>query len=301
MLPLILSFLIINASPDVGTAGFTFLKFTPSAKEAAMANTSIGLESNGGFGFWYNPSSIVKGSAISLGYLGLPAGIQYGAVGYAKSKPISFVQSGGIGVTFLNSGPMKRTDEAGNELGTFSVTYACLKASGNIIQDKNINAGVGIKILYGSIDSFMGFGLAGDLGIRYKPTIQGLTLGVAVKNFGYQVKAFDQEKDKLPLDIGIGAGYNASNDITLAFDVHKPIDNRVLFNLGVEGWANKYVALRAGYNSLGEDYKTGGSSDIMSGFSVGLGVKYLNYQVDYSFTPMGDWGRLHHITLFLSL
>jgi hypothetical protein len=137
--------------------------------------------------------------------------------------------------------------------------------------------------------------------VRYKPNIKGLTVGAVVRNFGYQIKAFNAERDKLPLDIGVGVGYAIGDNINLALDIHKPIDNTILFNLGAEGWVNKYVALRAGYNSLGTNYRTSGTSDITAGFSVGLGVKYSKYQVDYSFTPMGDLGRLHHITVFFSL
>jgi hypothetical protein len=147
----------------------------------------------------------------------------------------------------------------------------------------------------------MGLGVATDLGLRFKPDVAGLTIGAVVRNLGYQVKAFDAVRDRLPLDIGIGLGYSISNNVNLALDIHKPIDNTVLFNLGAEAWVNKYVALRGGYNSLGKDYKTGGTSDITSGLSVGLGVKYSRYQVDYSFTPMGDLGRLHHITVFFGL
>ncbi len=305
MLSLILSLLIINANPDAGTAGFNFLKIIPSAKEASMANATIGLETNSSlsaFGFWYNPAASVEKTVVGAGYLNYLAGISYGIIGYTKQAPFSFLKSGGVGISFLNSGSIKRTDINGSELGTFSVSYLNLDAAGNItLMKEKLNAGLALKIIYGSIDSFIGLALATDLGIRFYPDIKGLTLGAVIRNFGYQIKAFDEVRDKLQLDIGIGAGYNLTENINLALDIHKPIDNTVLFNLGTEGWINKYVALRGGYNSLGKDYRTGGISDITSGLSVGLGVKYSKYQVDYSFTPMGDLGRLHHITLFFAL
>jgi len=329
MLSLILSLLIINASPDAGTAGFNFLKITPSAKEASMANATIGLETNSSlsaFGFWYNPAAGVEKAVIGAGYLNYLAGISYGVIGYSKKAPFSFLKSGGIGISFLNSGPIKRTDINGNELGTFSVSYLNLDIAGNISLTSGLDAGLGLKILYGSIDSFFGLGLATDLGLRFKPDIKGLTLGAVVRNLGYQVKAFNKERDKLPSEIGIGAGYNLNNNTNIALDIRAFdfrndtiyirndtiylfkglkgwIDKHASFriNFGIEGWINKFVALRGGYNSLGKDYKTGGTTDITSGLSVGLGVKYSRYQVDYSFTPMGNLGRLHHITLLFAL
>jgi len=305
MIQLILSFLIINASPDVGTTGFNFLKIAPSAKEAAMANASIGLESNtswSGFKLWYNPAANITNRNIGVGYLNYVAGINIGAVSYSKEKPFPFLNSGGIAISYLNSGKIKRTDINGNELGTFTISYLNLNPAGNVTLIKDqLNGGVGFKIIYGAIDSFYTIAVGADLGVRYKPNIKGLTVGAVVRNFGYQIKAFNAERDKLPLDIGVGVGYAIGDNINLALDIHKPIDNTILFNLGAEGWVNKYVALRAGYNSLGTNYRTSGTSDITAGFSVGLGVKYSKYQVDYSFTPMGDLGRLHHITVFFSL
>jgi hypothetical protein len=305
MLSLILSLLIINANPNAGTAGFNFLKIIPSAKEAAMANATIGLENNSdfsSFGFWFNPAASVIQPAFGISYINYLAGISYGSIGYTKQAPFSFLKSGGIGVSFFNSGVIKRTDINGSELGTFSVSYLNLDAAGNVaLMNEKLHAGMAVKVIYGSIDSFMGLGVATDLGLRYKPDVAGLTIGAVVRNLGYQVKAFDEVRDKLPLDIGIGFGYSINNNVNFALDIHKPVDNTVLFNLGAEAWVNKYVALRGGYNSLGKDYRTGGTSDITSGLSIGLGVKYSRYQVDYSFTPMGDLGRLHHITVFFSL
>jgi hypothetical protein len=305
MLSLILSLLIVNANSNAGTTGFNFLKIIPSAKEAAMANATIGLENNSdfsSFGFWFNPAASVARPAFGMSYLNYLAGISYGSIGYTKQAPFSFLKSGGIGVSFLNSGVIKRTDINGSELGTFSGSFLDIDAAGNIaLMNDKMSAGMAIKVIYGSLDTFMGLGIATDLGLRYRPDIQGLTIGVVVKNLGYQVKAFIADPDKLPLDVGIGFGYSISNNVNLALDIHKPIDNTVLFNLGAEAWVNKYVALRGGYNSLGKDYRTGGTSDITSGLSVGLGVKYSRYQVDYSFTPMGDLGRLHHITVFFGL
>lgn len=307
MLGLILSFLIFNVdpNPNAGVTGYAFLRISPSAKTAAMANTTIGFETNSsisGFDFMYNPATNISNTNISTGYISYLADISLGAIGYAQAKPLVFLKSGGIGVTYLNSGQMKRTDEQGSELGTFAVSYLNLNAIGsvNLLNDQ-LTVGAGIKLLYGSIDTFIGLAGALDLGLRYKPTIPNLTLGAVVKNLGVSFKPFDETNDELPLDIGIGTSYLLTNNITLAFDIHKPTDNSMLFNFGVQAWLNDYLALRTGYTSLGKYYKTGGSADILSGFSVGLGVKYSKYQLDYSFTPMGDLGRLHHISLSLVL
>jgi hypothetical protein len=306
MLGLIISLIIFNVdpNPNAGATGYTFLRISPSARTAAMANTAIGFETGteiSGFDFLYNPATNITNSNIILGYINYLAGISLGAIGYAQPKPLPFLSSGGVGITYLNSGLIKRTDEQGNELGTFTVSYLNLNAVGSkMLMNDQMTVGAGIKLLYGSIDSFVGLGAALDIGLRYKATPE-LLIGALVKNLGLEFKAFDTDKDDLPLDIGLGASYLVSKSIALALDIHKPTDNSVLFNFGGQAWLNDYIALRAGYNSLGKYYKTGGAADILSGLSAGLGIKYSKYQLDYSFTPMGDLGRLHHISLSLIL
>lgn len=293
----------VDANPNAGSTGFTFLKISPSAKNAAMANASIGLQTNidiCGFDFLYNPAANITASKIGVGYINYLADISLGAIGYSQAQPLSFLSGGGIGITYLNSGQMKRTDEQGNELGAFSVSYLNLNAVGsrNLMNDQ-MSIGAGIKILYGSIDSFVGLGGAVDIGLRYKINPE-LSAGALAKNIGVEFKAFDTDKDNLPLDLGLGVSYLVSKNIVLALDLHKPADNSLLVNLGGQAWLNDYIALRAGYNSLGKYYKSS-TSDIWSGLSAGLGIKYSRYQLDYSFTPMSNLGRLHHISLSLVL
>jgi len=125
--------------------------------------------------------------------------------------------------------------------------------------------------------------------------------GLAVKNVGYQLKAFRAGRDPLPIDLGLGLGYQPNPALNLALDVHKPIDNRVNVRAGVEGWVADLLALRVGYNSDGVDLKSGGGSDILAGLSTGLGVRYRGYELDYCFIPMVSLGMAHRISLAFSL
>jgi hypothetical protein len=89
--------------------------------------------------------------------------------------------------------------------------------------------------------------------------------------------------------------------LNLNLDLIKPLNSQFGFRIGGEGWATPFLAVRAGYNSLGSDLKTGGGSDIFAGLGFGLGVKVLSYQLDYGFTPMVTLGRVHRFTLSFAL
>lgn len=298
MLNIILLISLISSDPNVGTAGFDLLNITLPAREAAMGNTGIGL-SDDAFGFFFNPAGLVDMAESRLGttYMNYLAGIQLGSLCY--SKP--FDDKGfGIGITYLNSGSMKRTDISGNEEGTFSVSYANFDVAFSYLITEPIALGLGLKGLYGKIDTFTTIGAGVNLGGSFMLPVTGLSLGVAVRNIGVSFKPFRNEKDKLPLDFGAGINY-ATDNLNLNLDLIKPLYSQFGVRLGAEYWATFFLAARAGYNSLGSDLKTGSGSDISAGLGFGLGVKVLSYQLDYAFTPMLALGRVHRFTLSFAL
>lgn len=297
-LALVISLIAID--PNAGTTGFDFLKVTPTAREAALGGASIGMAPSP-MGFWFSPAhaASAENPRAHVGYLNYVAGIHIGSAAY--SQPVGTDKGIGFGVVYLNSGTMKRTNANGEELGTFGVSFADLDLSGAMRFGEALAVGVGVQGLYGSIDTFFTMGLAGNVGATYRLPVDGLTAGLAVKNLGLELKAFQANRDPLPIDFGLGLGYQPNPSLNLALDVHKPIDNRVGVRAGVEGWVAELLALRVGYNSDGVDLKSGGGSDILAGLSTGLGVRYRGYELDYCFIPMVELGVAHRISLAFSL
>jgi hypothetical protein len=299
MLNIILLLSLVSRDPNVGAAGFDLLNITVPAREAAMGSAAIGL-SEDAFGFFFNPAGLVDIAESRFGttYMNYLAGIQLGSLSY--SKP--FDDKGlGIGVTYLNSGSMKKTDISGNEEGTFSVSYANFDVAFGLLITEPIGIGVGLKGLYGKIDTFTTVGVGVNLGGSFVLPVTGLSLGVAVRNIGFVFKPYRDEKDKLPLDFGAGLNYSAMDMLNFNLDLIKPLYSQFGVRIGGEGWMTPFLAIRAGYNSLGSDLKTGGGSDIFAGLGFGLGVRVLSYQLDYAFTPMLALGRVHRVTLSFAL
>jgi hypothetical protein len=280
---------LIAIDPNAGTTGFDFLKITPTAREAAMGGATVGATPSP-MGFWFSPAHALSAESPR---------VHIGSAAY--SQPVGTDKGVGFGLVYLNAGTMKRTNERGEELGTFGVSFADLNLSGAMKFGEALAVGVGLQGLYGSIDTFFTMGLAGNVGATYRLPVDGLTAGLAVKNLGLQLKAFQTGRDPLPIDFGLGLGYQPNPSLNLALDVHKPIDNRVSVRAGVEGWIADLLALRAGYSSDGVDLKSGGGSDILAGLSTGLGIRYRGYELDYCFIPMVSLGMAHRISLAFSL
>jgi len=290
---------LVGRDPYVGTTGFDLLNITIPARQAAMGNTAIGL-ANDAFGFYFNPAGLVDIAEARFGttYMNYLAGIQIGSLCY--SRP--FDDKGiGIGITYLNSGAMKRTDISGNEAETFTVSYANFDFAFSYLLTEPVVLGLGIKGLYGKIDIFSTIGVGVNIGGSFLLPVEGLHLGVTVRNIGMVFKPFRDEKDKLPLDFGAGLNYSPDDNFNFNLDLIKPLYSQFAFRLGAEYWATPFLAARAGFISLGLDLKTGGGADIFAGFSTGLGVRVLSYQLDYGFTPMLALGRVHRFTLTFAL
>ncbi|MEO0085602.1 MAG: PorV/PorQ family protein [candidate division WOR-3 bacterium] len=300
MTPLLIAFSLVAIDPAAGTAGFDFLHLAPTAREAALGGAAAAF-ADGALSFWYSPAhaASVNGTRAHVGYLNHIGGIHYGSAAYAQ--PIGTERGAGIGVVYLNSGTMKRTDEQGRELGTFGVSYACVNASAATRLIDGLVAGIGLQGLYGSIDTFFALGVAANVGATYRLPVNGLTAGFSAANLGAQAKAFRENRDPMPMDFALGLAWQPNPGLNFALDIHKPLDNRLNFRAGVEGWVADLLVLRGGYNSLGSDYIAGTGEDILAGFSAGLGLRWRGYQIDYGFVPMIQLGMTHRISLSFSL
>jgi len=300
LLALTLVITLVGIDPNAGTTGFDFLRITPTAREAAMGGAAVGSTPSP-MGFWFSPAhaTAAESPRAHVGYLNYVAGVQTGSAAY--SQPVGTNKGIGFGIVYLNSGTMKRTNERGEELGTFGVSYAGLNLSGAMRLADALSVGVGLQGLYGSIDTFFGMGLAGNVGATYQFPVDGLTAGLAVRNLGYQLKAFQAGRDPLPVDFGLGLGYQPNPSLSLVLDAHRPIDNRVSVRAGVEGWVADLLAVRVGYSTEGVDLKSGGGEDILAGLTTGLGFRWHGYQLDYCFIPMVELGVAHRLSLAFSL
>ncbi len=300
MMALILAFGVVSVAPNAGTTGFDFLRIPPGAREAAMGDAATAVAGSP-LSFWYNPAhaAVAGPSRAQVSYLNYIAGIHVGALAY--NQTLSTRQGIGAAVVYLNSGTMKRTNEKAEEFSTFGVSYADLNVSTALNVIPELNLGVGLNGLYGSIDSFFSIGVTASIGATYQLPINGLSAGVAVRHLGYQAKPFREERDPMPVDFGLGLGLEPTPELTLALDVHKPIDSRINVRAGIEGRVGDVLIIRGGYSSLGLDWQSGGGSDILAGLTTGLGFRWRSYVLDYCFVPMVELGMAHRLSFAFSL
>ena len=137
-----------------------------------------------------------------------------------------------------------------------------------------------------------GSAFVADLGVRW----QNSDLAVAgyLGNFGSKMK-FDNTSEKMPTSARVGVAYNFFNrSLTSSIEYESRFSGNQLFKQGFEfNYQDKYF-LRSGYN-----YNLNSETESFGGFTFGGGLNYNNFEVNYAFTPSGNFTpeTLHRFSL----
>ncbi|MFQ5905955.1 MAG: PorV/PorQ family protein [bacterium] len=285
------------ASPDAGTAVFNFLKVGLGARAPGMGGAFTGVADDVTSIYW-NPAGLtrVSGAEATAGYVKYMAGINSGFAAYAR--PLGPKSRLGVGVNSFYVGGLTKTDENNNELGEFGSAMLVPSVAYAADLGEEISVGATAKFVYQSIDIYNSYGAAVDLGCTYTPAEALYSFGLVVQNLGRQLKAFVTEKDILPITARIGGVYRHKEAPFVAgLDVGKSIDSGFFFSLGAEYWANPMLGIRFGYSSTGQELHSDSPSDIMGGFSFGLGLRWKQYGLDYALVPKVDLGLVNRLSV----
>jgi hypothetical protein len=304
-----------------GTYAYSFLKIPVGAKAPAMGGASTGLADDQTATF-YNPAGITsfEGSSVFASYNNYLAGMQGGYLSYVTSWGQR--SSIGLAVDYLNYGTMTRADSLGRAQGEFgggdlalSITFAYRwpSAVDNIIaagdpydeiQDEymrwsGLSVGATAKLIYEKLEDYTSDALAVDLGVIYGLNDQRTRLGVSASNLGFQMKSFSSgHEDSMPAILRAGVGHRLkAAPIAIAADVVKPFDNDAYFAVGLNLTRFQPLEIRAGYSTVGQNYRTDSSMDNWAGLSFGLGLKLSRFVFEYAFIPYADLGNSHRIAV----
>lgn len=292
-----------SLAADQGTTAASFLKLGTSPRAIAMSESFAGVAddvsaiqyNSGGLGF-------VKQKQVTLMHALWFQDIfyDYGALAW----PIEGIGTVGLSFFYLNAGSFEKYgfDAANNpvNLGQFTASSmaAGLAFSRPIVPF--LSAGINIKMINESIESFSAGSVAVDLGALYKTPVKGLSVGLNVQNLGPSL-GFEQAFS-LPINVRLGVGYKPSDNITVASDYTQPIETAGVWSVGGEYGYRDTLFVRMGYKYQGAvDYNqtyTGYGPAVASGLGLGLGIKlYKNYLADYAYQPYGFLGTTHRISL----
>lgn len=314
---LILSSCVLSSiqypASSIASSGASFLKIPVGARAVGMGGAYTAAANDINSLFW-NPAGLtgVRQKEMGVTHATLFAGTKFNFIGYAqpvkgkiplhpplvKGEREGFVF--GAGVLYLSQGSIEGRSADRTQTADFSASdlAIALGISRKISQRSNI--GGSLKMIRQSIGSESANGWAADFGVLTQtPRIQ---LGFSILNMGPPMK-LGQESYSLPLSAALGVTYRIRNGLLFSFDFKQGIiEKKSIFGFGAELPFLNIITLRSGYlssvASLPKSKENGNSFlDKFSGLNSGIGLKLFSSQIDYAFSPMGELGNSHRISL----
>lgn len=270
---------------------FEFLRIPNDAKCASLSGCTIGMIGNP-FAIFANPAALQTDVKVAgATYFRYVADIQGGCGVYVIP---ALGGTFGTGISYWNYGAIPKMDKHRKELGTFT-PQSLTPIVGYSKNLKGSQIGVSSKIIYQSIDEYMGLAVAGDIGYLFYPkAYPNIIVGMTIQNVGMKLRKFYTFYENLPMFARIGCTYSFNKLLQLSAEVELP---EIELILGVEWKVSKILAIRGGYYSWGRDLRVGGDLDIFAGKSLGIGIKTQRLHLDYAVTPMVNLGIVHRISI----
>ena len=329
---ILLCFFEVN-SQIAGESTYQFLNISSSPRQLALGGKEITL-----YDFDVNQPSINPASLnsrmdnnLSINFSNYFSDINYGTAAYAytinnRGNTLHF------GLSYIDYGNFSGYDEQGNPTNDFTGKESAFSIGYSTkIQHLPVYIGSNIRFITSSLEQYNSIGISADLGILYVNTEIDLNVGLVIRNFGTQLKAYDEIYEKLPFEIDIGVSQlleNAplrwyltfenlqkwniglSNPSRLTTDLDGDItEEKVTFVnnifrhliIGAELFPESVFNIRLGYNfKRGEELKIIDQSNF-SGVSFGFGMKFNKLRINYTYAKFSSAANTSFIGLQLNL
>jgi hypothetical protein len=283
------------AENGAGASGASFLSLPVGARSIALGETGAALPHDP-FTWLSNPALMPFAGRSGLGAFHSQWTLDTYYDNVVAMRPLSRLVSIGAAFTYLSSPDIPGFDDLGaptadvgnsNLQGIVGVGFEPFAGFG---------AGVNVKYLQERIADWTGRGWAADVGAAWNTGFRGIALGAAVQNIGSDI-TYIAESEKLPTAYRVGASGALPIPVSpvavrISADLVKKRFEDAYGCYGAEIDIRSIVFLRAGYTA---DTNREGDR-----FSVGGGLDLFNrLMVDYAWTPYGDLGSFHRISIFV--
>ena len=315
-----------------GESIYNFLNLSSSARQAALGGKTITLMDDVNQAFW-NPAIISNqiDNKIGVNYMNFLADVNLASVSYAHMINRN-VGTFHTGISYLDYGKFIGADETGAETGTFraydlafSLGYAY-----NILHS-DFYVGANVKLINSVIDNYSSFGVGADFGLLFYNEHLPYSVTLALRNVGYQVTLYDEEREDLPFEIQLGASYKLENvPITCHFTLDNLQQWKVAYanpsnstttidgeeteekigfidnafrhlSVGAEIFPEGLFNLRVGYNFRRAKELMLIDKRTFSGFTAGFGLQMRRVKFNYAFAKYHPASNSSTFSLVINL
>lgn len=319
---LFLIFSAFSVSAQNGEEVFYFLRYPTSSRANALGGNTVALVERDPSLAFHNPGLLggEMDGMLNLNYMNYVSDINTGSALFAKAHRERGAWA--VGISYINNGKFTAADQEGTITGSFSAQDINVQAIYAYDLSEHWRGGLALKFLYSTYEDYTSFGLAADAGLSYYDEDKGFSFGVTLKNIGAQLKAYHEDRQKLPWDIQLGITQKMAH-APIRFSLTAMHLNRWKFDyidntdpgnkdsffqtlskhlvLGVDLIPSENFWVGIGYNPKRSLDMSLDSGNALSGFSAGTGVKISMFDVGVSFAKYHKSSMAMMLSLSMTL
>lgn len=187
-----------------GRTAYDFLRLPVSAHAAALGGDNITLIEDDAALIFNSPAllSSVSDKTIGLNYMNYMSGAHTASATFSRTagERASWAAS----AQYLDYGKMKEVDENNVITGEFSARDIAVGGYFSYMLTDYLAGGIAAKMILSYIGDYHSVGFGVDLALNYYLPDTEWSMSAVVRNLGGQLKAYDENFEKMPVDVQIG-------------------------------------------------------------------------------------------------
>lgn len=273
---------------------YNFLRLPVSAHAAALGGDNITIIEDDPTLTFNNPALLgsVSDKTMNLNFMTYMQGAITGSASF--SRTINNKALWAAMAQYVDYGKMKETDASNIQTGEFSARDIALSGAFSYLLAKNLMGGITAKFITSYIGQYNSIAVGVDLGLNYYNPDTEWSFSAVARNLGGELKAYDEEYGKMPLDVMVGATKRLGNSplrlsaslVDLTHWNYKFINHWVF---GVDILLGEQFYVAAGYNLrranemkiVANDEEKGSSHG--AGISLGAGLQLERFKLQVAY------------------
>ena len=285
-----------------GTSVFKFLELPFSSHASALGGDNISINDNDITMAIHNPAllSFVSDKTLNMNYMNYIDGVGVGSAAFSNTLGERSVWA--VAAQYVNYGNFKETSAEDIELGTFSAKDMAFSGIYSYDLSDSWSGGVTTKMIYSTYEKYSSFAIGVDLGLNYYNENSLFSASIVARNLGGQIKAFDESRESLPVDLLVGITKRLSHaPFRMSVTMHnltnwnstaststeekekfsKKLMNHFIFGVDFLPTETTYVSL--GYNCKRKSEMQVNGISGWSGMALGAGIQIKRLKIGTSY------------------
>lgn len=282
----------VSAKAQESQTGYNFLRLPVSAHAAALGGENITIIEDDPSLMFSNPAlaASVSDRLIGLNYMNYMKDCHFLSASFNKVLKEKATLAGGV--QYVNYGKIKEVDADNRQTGEFSASDIAVSGIFSYQLAKNLVGGITGKFITSQIGDYNSIAVGIDLGLNYYNPEYEWSVSAVAKNLGGEVKAYEEEYNKMPIDVQLGVSKTFQAlpvrvSATLVDMTH--YDYRFVNHLclGLDAFLSQQIWVGVGYQFRRADemkiVTTDDESAHGAGLSLGAGLNLDRFKLNLSY------------------